>query len=116
MFSKFQQKILGIYYIVDECRQDGKILTIRGWLCSSKYQLKNVHFLIEDKAKNRFSIKGRYGATRNDVYQELKIENAKKSGFYVQAIVENIKEYDVWIVFSYQNKKYRLRLGKIIND
>ena len=110
MFSKFQQKILGIYYIVDECRQDGKILTIRGWLCSSKYQLKNVHFLIEDKAKNRFSIKGRYGTTRNDVYQELKIENAKKSGFYAQAIVENIREYDVWIVFSYQSKKYRLRL------
>lgn len=116
MFSKFQQKILGIYYIVDECRQDGKILTIRGWLCSSKYQLKNVHFLIEDKAKNRFSIKGRYGTTRNDVYQELKIENAKKSGLYAQAIVENIREYDVWIVFSYQSKKYRLRLGKIIND
>ena len=71
MFSKIQQKRLGIYYIVDECRQNRSILTIKGWMCSSKYKLKNVHFLIEDQNKNRFSIKGKYGIIRNDVYQEL---------------------------------------------
>ena len=52
----------------------------------------------------------------NDVYQNLKIDNAKQSGFYAQAIVENIKEYNVWLVFSCESKKYRLRLGKVISD
>ena len=116
MFSKIQQKRLGIYYIVDECRQNRSILTIKGWMCSSKYKLKNVHFLIEDQNKNRFSIKGKYGIIRNDVYQELKLDNAQKSGFYAQAVVENIKEYSVWIVFTYENKRYRLHLGKVVND
>lgn len=116
MFSRIQQKKMGIYYIVDECRQSGNILTIRGWMCSTKYRFKNVHFLIEDKTKSSFLIKGKYGVTRNDVYQNLKIDNAKQSGFYAQAIVENIKEYNVWLVFSCESKKYRLRLGKVISD
>ena len=50
------------------------------------------------------------------MYQNLKIDNAKQSGFYAQAIVENIKEYNVWLVFSCESKKYRLRLGKVISD
>lgn len=116
MFSKIQQKQLGIYYIVDECQQSESVLTIRGWMCSTKYRFKNVHFLIEDKTKSSFLIKGKYGVTRNDVYQNLKIDNAKQSGFYAQAIVENIKEYNVWLVFSCESKKYRLRLGKVISD
>ena len=85
-------------------------------MCSTKYRFKNVHFLIEDKTKSSFLIKGKYGVTRNDVYQNLKIDNAKQSGFYAQAIVENIKEYNVWLVFSCESKKYRLRLGKVISD
>ena len=72
--------------------------------------------MIEDQNKNRFSIKGKYGIIRNDVYQELKLDNAQKSGFYAQAVVENIKEYSVWIVFTYENKRYRLHLGKVVND
>ena len=40
----------------------------------------------------------------------------QKGGFYAQAVVENIKEYSVWIVFTYENKRYRLHLGKVVND
>ena len=116
MFSKIQRKLLGIKYNVDVCEQTGTMLTVRGWLCSEKCKISKVHFLIEDKKGNKFNIKGRYGISRNDVYQDLKIENAKKSGYYVQAIVENIKEYEVWIVFSHEGKKYRIHLGSIANE
>ena len=92
MFSKIQRKLLGIKYSVDVCEQSENVLTIRGWLCSEKAKVNKVYFLIEDKRGNKFNIKGRYGISRNDVYRELKIDNAQKSGYYVQAIVENIKE------------------------
>lgn len=116
MFSKIQRKLLGIKYNVDVCEQSGTMLTISGWLCSEKCKINKVHFLIEDKRGNKFNIKGKYGILRNDVYQDLKIENAKKSGYYVQAIVENIKEYEVWIVFLHESKKYRIHLGSVVNE
>ena len=30
--------------------------------------------------------------------------------------MENIKEYEVWIVFSHEGKKYRIHLGSIANE
>ena len=65
MFSKIQQKLLGIKYVVDSCEQNGSLLNVRGWMCSSKYEISNVYFLIEDKKGNRFSVKGKYGITRS---------------------------------------------------
>lgn len=114
MFSNIKQKILGIYFAVDECNQNEDILTVRGWFFSSKSKIKDVYFIIENN-KNKYSVKGKYGFARNDVYQELKTENAKESGFYMQAIVENIKAYNVWISFSYKGKEYKIRLGKVVN-
>ena len=115
MFSRIQQKILGIKYIIDEYEQNGDVLTIKGWIFSTKYKLENVHFLMEDDKKNQSEIKGRYKIKRNDVYQALQVEEAKKCGFFARALVENAKEYTMWVVFSIQNKNYRIPLGKMIN-
>lgn len=115
MFSKIQRKLLEIKYNVDVCEQSGAVLSVRGWLCSEKYKVNKVYFMIEDKQGNKFKISGKYGISRNDVYQNLKLENAKKSGYCFHAIVENIREYNIWIVFSCNDKKYRIHLGKITN-
>lgn len=116
MFSKIQRKLLAIKYNVDTCEQSGNMLTVGGWICSEKYKVSKVRFLIEDKRENKFNVKGKYGIARNDVYQDLKIENARKSGYFIQAVIENITEYNVWIIFFCEGKKYRIFLGKIVNE
>ena len=106
MFFKIQRKLLGIKYNVDVCEQTGTMLTVRGWLCSEKCKISKVHFLIEDKKGNKFNIKGRYGISRNDVYQDLKkkadimsrqlwkTSKSMKCGLYFHTKVKNI-EY-IW--------------------
>lgn len=116
MFSRIQQKILGIKYIVDVCEQKQDILTIKGWIFSTKYKLKDVHFMVEDNEKHRFALRGSYKIKRNDVYQVFQKESALKSGFYVQALIENVAEYSAWIVFLIGDRTYRIYLGKIVNE
>ena len=48
-------------------------------------------FLIEDKTKSSFLIKGKYGVTRNDVYVNLKIDNAKQSGFMLKRLLKILR-------------------------
>lgn len=116
MFSRIQQKVLGIKYIVDECEQKQDILTIKGWIFSTKYKLKDVHFVIEDCSNERSVLRGRYKIKRNDVYQELRMENAKKSGFFAMAVVENLTQYKIWLAFSVGNKSYRIFIKNIENE
>lgn len=112
IFHKIEKKILGIKYNLDILQQVDGILTIKGWVFSTKGILKNVYFTIEDEDSKKTDIRGKYKIKRADVYQEFHLQNAQKSGFYAQILVENVKKYSVWLVFSLNGKVHKLFLGK----
>lgn len=112
MFFKIIKKFLGIKYSLDIFQHQDDTCTIQGWIFSSKGLLKDVHFIVEDDSHKMTSVQGKYKIKRMDVYQEFRLENAKKSGFYVQIMIENIKRYSVWLVFSLNARTYRVFLGR----
>lgn len=114
MLSRIQKKLLNIRCTVDILESENDLLTVKGWIFSPKEKLNQVHFVLKD-GKKEYIIQGKYALKRTDVYQEFHINNAKKCGFYAQAIVENIEKYEVWISYVQSGKQHKLRLGVLEN-
>lgn len=115
MFLKIEKKLFGIKYNVDLFKQTDDILVIKGWIFSTKGDLKDVHFLIQDETKQTTVIQGRYKIKRSDVYQEFQEKNAKKSGFYAQILIENTSKCDVWLIFTLNGRAHKLFINNLEN-
>lgn len=116
MIQRIEKKLFCIKYNLDIFQQIDDILTIRGWIFCPKSSIKNLHFIFQDENNKMINIMGKYKIKRTDVYQEFHEENAKKSGFYVQILAENVRKYTVWLAFDLRGKEHKFRLGKIKND
>lgn len=108
---KIQKKILGIKYAIDICKYENGIFVVKGWIFSEKSRINNIQILIKADGKD-YPINITKDLNRSDVYKELRIEAAKKSGFFGKVRIENINTFVVFLVISVNNKSYQLGLGK----
>lgn len=112
-YEGLKRRITKINYVVDECRQYGPVLTVRGWMCSPAGLLEDVSFVLEDRDRKAYVLKGTYGIDREDVFRQLQIENAKNCGFLAQAMIENLDDYDVYVQYTFRKHTCRVKLGHI---
>ena len=115
MLSKIQKKLWNIKYTADIISCENEILTIKGWVFSPKYKLENVQLIVRGRGIEK-AIPMKYGIKRPDVYQTFPCNTSKKSGFFVQALIENLKQFKVVLSFEMNGKTYKVSLGQANND
>lgn len=115
MLFKIQKKILGIKYAVDICEYNNGIFTIKGWMFSEKYKLSNIHILIKTDEKN-YPINITQNLNRSDVYKELKLEEAKRSGFFGKIRIENLQSFVACLIIDVSGKQYQYKLAEYVTD
>lgn len=112
MLLRIQKKLFHIKAAIDVLEHENDVLTVKGWIFSPQQELKQVGLIVRD-GKTEHRIDGHYRLKRTDVYQEFRMDNAKKCGFYAQAFVEDIEAYQVWITYAKGEKQYKVYLGTL---
>lgn len=115
MVFKLQKKVFGIECAVDICEYVNQVLQVKGWMFSHKYQIKDVKVLIVSDGGD-YSVGISTGVNRSDVYQELQVENAKRSGFYGKILVENIEKFEIWLVLKVKGTVCKYKIGEFEAD
>lgn len=110
LIDKIQKKMAGIKHAIDILEYEEDILTVKGWLFSTKHSIKDLEVLIEGKGKD-YPIKITSGIRRNDVYRELHHNNSMKSGFYGKILIEKMASFQVFLCYEISERKYKIRLG-----
>lgn len=108
---KIQKKVLGIKYAIDICKFENGIFVVKGWMFSEKCKINNIQVLIKVDGKD-YPINITKDLNRSDVYKELRIEQAKKSGFFGKVRIENISVFSAFLVIGVNDKSYQLELAK----
>ena len=115
MLFRIQKKYLGIKYSVDICKYENGIFVIKGWMFSEKNRINNIQVLINVDGKG-YLVDISKDLNRSDVYKELRIEEAKKSGFFGKVRIENVPSFDASLVITVNGKKYKNKLGQFVTD
>lgn len=111
MLFRIQKKILGIKCVLDLLEYEEEILTVKGWIFSSRHLLSDFSVVIKSSDRE-YPVKIKYGMKRKDVYQALKEKNAKKSGFFGKILVENLCDFEVYFRFKISSKIYNMKIAE----
>lgn len=111
MLFRIQKKVLGIKYAIDICKFENAIFVVKGWMFSEKCKIDHIKVLIKADGKDYF-INITKELNRSDVYKELRIESAKKSGFFGKIRIENTNAFVAFLVIGVNDKSYQLELAK----
>ncbi len=112
MFSKVQKKLLKVKYAMDSMLLEHNILTVKGWIFSLNCEVEDIHLIFQDGRK-RFSVSVITGSERLDVYEAYGHENARRSGFWGQIVVENFEKFDVQICCKIHGRYYEYYAGSL---
>ncbi|MBS5429875.1 MAG: glycosyltransferase [Lachnospiraceae bacterium] len=115
MLFRIQKKYLGIKYSIDICKYENGIFVIKGWMFSEKNKINNIQILIYADGRE-YLVDISKDLNRSDVYKELRIEEAKKSGFFGKVRIENVASFDASLVITVNGKKYKNKLGQFVTD
>ena len=115
MLSKIQKKLWNIKCTIDILSCENEILTVKGWIFSPRYKLENVCLVVSGRGIES-SIPIKYGIKRLDVYQTFQCATSKKSGFFTQILIENLKQFKTALNFEMNGKIYKLPLGCVESD
>lgn len=111
MLFRIQKKILGIKCVIDILEYEEDILTVKGWIFSTRHLLSDFRVVIKKKDRE-YPVRIQYGMKRNDVYQALQEKNAKRSGFYGKITVENLQSFEVCFRFKISSKVYDMKIAE----
>lgn len=112
MFSKVRKKLLNVKYAMDSMLLEHNILTVKGWIFSPNSKVENVHLIFLD-GERRFTVSVITGSERMDVYEAYRHENAKKSGFWGQIVVENFEKFEIRICCKINGKYQEYCAGSL---
>lgn len=111
LFRKVKKYFNSTKYCIDNCIFDNDILTLNGWLFSTKSNIKSLEVLAICK-NNKYSISIPHILNRPDVYGVFKTPSSLTSGFNTQIYFEDFSNFDLYLVYSEDtiNRK-KIKLG-----
>ena len=111
MLFRIQKKILGIKCVIDILEYEEDILTVKGWIFSTRHLLSDFRVVIKKKDRE-YPVRIQYGMKRNDVSQALQEKKAKRSGFSGKITVENLQSFEVCFRFKISSKVYDMKIAE----
>ena len=105
-----EDQVLDVIYSIDAKSYEGGYLTVRGWLFSPNVTLSKLQIVLS-YSRGTYALDAMYGLMREDVYNAYKHDNAMHSGFFLQADVENLGSFDMYLRWFVGSETKQMRIG-----